>query len=84
MKIPAILIVFIFAACVKSDENMMMKVVEGCKNTVGASDEDLQKFMAHKVPDNQEQKCMIACIMTGLGLVRNEKSDALKIFNFSF
>lgn len=69
MKFFAVLTLAALAACVKSDKDMVMKVVEGCKTTVNASDDDLKKFMSHSVPDNQEQKCLFSCVMTGLKVV---------------
>ena len=68
MKTFAVLILVVCAAFVKSDE-MMMKVMEGCKATTGASDEDMQKFMTHVSPENQVQKCLLMCTMSGLGVV---------------
>jgi PBP/GOBP family len=69
MKFVVFLTLAIFAASVKSGDEMMMKVVQGCKTTVGATDDDLQKFLAHAAPENQAQKCMNSCLMTGLGIV---------------
>lgn len=47
----------------------MMKIVETCKNSVGATDEDLGKIILHAKPENQQQKCMLSCLLTALNIV---------------
>lgn len=69
MKFSTVLVLVVFAACVKSDKEMMMKVVEACKTTIDASDDDMQKFMTHAIPENHKQKCFFSCVMTGLEVV---------------
>lgn len=72
MKFVALLILSVFAAIIKGDD-MMMKVAEGCKLTTGASDGDMAKIMEHAVAENQAQKCLYSCFMSGIGIVSELK-----------
>jgi hypothetical protein len=69
MKLLAVLLIAFFAIAVESHDETVMKVVGGCKESVGASDEDLQKFMVHTPAENKVQKCLASCVMGGLGIV---------------
>jgi hypothetical protein len=69
MKLLAVFLIAFFAVAVDSHDEMMMKVVGGCKESVGASDEDFQKFMVHTPAENKVQKCLCSCVMDGLGIV---------------
>lgn len=73
MKFVAILVVLVYAAFAKGDKEMMMKVVETCKQTTGASDDDIVKFMIHTPSENQAQKCLAACFMNEVGIVSELK-----------
>jgi PBP/GOBP family len=78
MKFVAVLVVAIFSAsCVKSDNDMMMKVVQACSKTTGASEEDLQKFLKDVAPETKTQKCMYSCVMIGCGIVSNQKLNSM-------
>jgi hypothetical protein len=70
MKLVGILILVVCATLVKSDD-MMLKVIEGCKASTGATDEDLQNFLTHKPAETKTQKCLMSCVMTSLGVVSN-------------
>ena len=72
MKIVALLILSVFAAIIKGDD-MMMKIAEGCKQTTGASVDDMAKFMQHAVAENQVQKCLYTCFMSEMGIVSELK-----------
>jgi hypothetical protein len=71
MKLVTVLVLAVFVVAVKGGDEMMMKVVKACKESTGASDEDLQKFLMHAPPENKFQKCLFSCVMGGLGMVRN-------------
>lgn len=76
MKLVALLILSVFAAFGKGDD-MMMKITEGCKQSTGATDDDMEKFMKHAVAENQVQKCLFLCFMTGIGVVSELKTVLL-------
>lgn len=53
---------------VKSDQDLM-KIVQDCKSSVGATDEDLGKIILRAKPENQEQKCMVSCLLIAMNIV---------------
>lgn len=59
----------VLAAAVKSDDGMM-KIMEECKASVGASDEDVAKFIGHAPLDSKPQMCLFACLMGSMNVVR--------------
>jgi hypothetical protein len=69
MKLLAVYLIAFFAVTVQSHDEMMMKIVGDCKESVGASDEDLKKFMVHTPAENKVQKCLCSCVMVGLEIV---------------
>lgn len=75
MKAFIVLVFAMLAACVKSDKEMMMKIMQDCKTSVGATDEDLAKFMIHAPPENQPQKCIFSCMMEGMNIVSDTTRD---------
>jgi hypothetical protein len=73
MKLVTVLVLVVFAVSVKGIDEMMMKVVEACKTSTGASEEDVKNFMKHAPAANKVQKCLISCIMGGIGVVREQQ-----------
>lgn len=69
MKLSVIITLALVAAVVGSEGDDMMKLIKTCKDTVGASDEDLSKFLSHTPADSKAQKCMFSCIMDAMDIV---------------
>lgn len=64
MKVLAVLLVVAMVGCVKAaDMEKIMKIMKDCKESSGASEADMGSLMAHALPQNQEQKCLISCIL---------------------
>lgn len=70
MKFLVLFVLAAFACAVKSDADMLMKIVQDCKTKVGATDEDVGQIKIHAPPSNKEQKCMFSCMMNTFGMVR--------------
>ena len=68
MKLLIFGFVAFLVANVKSEKDMM-KIIEECKNSVGATDEDLGKIIIHAKPENQQQKCMLSCLFNAMNIV---------------
>lgn len=71
MKFVAFLIIALFTVCVRSQDAVIMKIIQDCKASSGATDEDVGKLMLHQPPSNDQQKCLVACIFETEGMVRN-------------
>lgn len=69
MKLLSFVAVLLLAAAVKGNPEMMAKIMMDCQATVGAVAEDIGVLMAHKVPENQKQKCLFGCVLTTLNMV---------------
>lgn len=54
------------------DEKQAKKaaLIAQCKSKEGATDADAQIFQAHEVPTTKTAKCLGACIMETIGVVR--------------
>lgn len=46
-------------------------VVDKCKESTKATEEDFANLKAHEIPTTQTAKCLAACIKEKLGVVRN-------------
>ncbi|CRK97185.1 CLUMA_CG010582, isoform A [Clunio marinus] len=73
MKFISVLVVFMCAAYAKGDKDMMMKIIETCKGVTGASDADIARFITHAPPETNEQKCLFACFLTSLNVIKDGK-----------
>jgi hypothetical protein len=70
MKFIVKFIVFaLLAASIKANQEMIMKVMTGCKDKLGATDEDIAVLMQHNPTMNEKQKCLFACVMGDLHIV---------------
>lgn len=69
MKFLIVVFVASLAVLVKSDHEKLMKMVQDCKESVGATDEDLGKIIIRTKPENQQQKCMLLCMSKGMNIV---------------
>lgn len=69
MKLAGFLVLVVLAAFVRSDNEMMMKIVGTCLQSTGASEDDVKKLSAHIPPETKTQKCLMSCVLTGLGIV---------------
>lgn len=70
MKLLGLIVLVLVAASVKGNKDMIIPIMEKCKATTGATDEDVAKLMMHAPAENQAQKCMFSCLMTTMGVVR--------------
>lgn len=69
MKVLVFLVLAIFAACVKGNKEMMVKIIGDCKAKIGATDDDVAKMMISAPAENPRQKCMFMCFMESTGMV---------------
>lgn len=54
----------------KEEQNAIAaQLAAGCKDTEGASDDDVAAMMAREHPTTKPGKCLIACIMETIGVV---------------
>lgn len=47
-----------------------MKILNECKTTEKASDDDVSQFAAQKLPNGPNAKCFMACFYEKVGVVR--------------
>lgn len=69
MKFLIVSALTVLAVCVSGDPEILMKVMQDCKISMGATDEELGQMMAHTPPFNTKQKCTFNCIMESVGVV---------------
>lgn len=71
MKALSFVAVLLFAAAVNGNAEMMKKIMTDCQAKIGATADDVAAMLAHKMPENQKQKCMFACCLTAMNMVNN-------------
>lgn len=47
-----------------------MKILNECKTTEKANDDDVSQFSAQKLPNGPNAKCFMACFYEKIGVVR--------------
>lgn len=62
---------FYFKKISDDDREMFKTMTEDCKKTSKASDADVDNIMDGKIPETQESKCMMTCIMKQFTMVRS-------------
>lgn len=58
-------------------KQMLMGVAMECKASENASDDDLGKLVEKKTQDTKEGKCLLACIMEQMDVVRFQKFNPI-------
>ncbi|XP_055642352.1 general odorant-binding protein 19d-like [Toxorhynchites rutilus septentrionalis] len=77
------LVVCLVLTCSKGDsteeeneehsKDMLRSLASECKNTEGATDEDVEAMVEHKMPKTQVQKCFHSCLQQQFGISDGEK-----------
>lgn len=76
MKLLSLCVLLALAAAIKANKDMLMPIINQCKGTVGASDDEVAQMMATTMAETPKQKCMFSCIMAAVEVV------SLKTFDF--
>lgn len=69
MKLLSLCVLLALAAAIKANKEMLMPIVNQCKATVGASDDEVAQMMATTMAETPKQKCMFSCIMAAVEVV---------------
>lgn len=69
MKLLSLCVLLALAAAIKANKEMLMPIVNQCKGTVGASDDEVAQMMATTMAETAKQKCMFSCIMAAVEVV---------------
>lgn len=80
MKLLSLCVLLALAAAIKANKEMLMPIINQCKGTVGASDDEVAQMMATTMAETPKQKCMFSCIMGAVEVVRFQFFDDDKRF----
>lgn len=75
----SVVVLLLVSACladIAEQKAMLVGIASECKITENASDDDMGKLVEKKPPTTKEGKCLFACIMEEMDVVRRVIGDS--------
>ncbi|KAF6213684.1 hypothetical protein GE061_011406 [Apolygus lucorum] len=75
LKIHFFVFAAIGAACVCAYQDQLKQTIKDCQGGKEVTDEELEEFTKPLIPKNEEERCIMACVMRTYNIINNGHYD---------